>query len=57
MVRSEEVTAREASAKQPLQKVDLPLEYREQAGLLAPRRAAEAGCRLAEIIKQLEKQR
>ena len=47
----EEVAAREADPSQPLQKVDLPLEYRQDAGRIAQRRVAEAGYRLAEVLK------
>jgi hypothetical protein len=49
----DEVAAREADASQPLQKVDLPQEYRQQAGQLARQRVAEAGYRLAEALKQI----
>jgi hypothetical protein len=48
----DEVAAREASPDQPLASVDLPLQYRQDAGRLAQRRVAEAGYRLAEVIKQ-----
>ncbi|HWY88527.1 MAG TPA: S1/P1 nuclease, partial [Gemmataceae bacterium] len=50
----DEVAAREASPDQPLAKVDLPLQYRQDAGRFAQRRVAEAGYRLAEIIRQAE---
>jgi hypothetical protein len=49
----DEVTKGEANATHPLGKVDLPLEYRQMAGQLAQRRVAEAGYRLAEILKQV----
>jgi hypothetical protein len=49
----DEVAAREADATMPLHKVDLPLEYRQKAGRLAQQRVAEAGYRLAEILKQV----
>jgi len=49
----DEVAAREADAMQPLQKVDLPVEYRKEAGRLAQQRVAEAGYRLAEVLKQV----
>jgi hypothetical protein len=49
----DEVAAREADASQPLQKVDLPAEYRQKAGQVAQQRVAEAGYRLAEILKQV----
>jgi hypothetical protein len=51
----DEVTAREADSMKPLQKVDLPAEYRQEAGKLALRRVAEAGYRLAETIKKVAK--
>lgn len=51
----DEVTVREASPDQPLQNVDLPLEYRQEAGRLAQQRVAEAGYRLAEVLRQVQK--
>ncbi len=47
------VAAGEADSTQPLQRVDLPLEYRQEAGHIAQRRVAEAGYRLAELLKQV----
>jgi len=49
-----EVAAREADSSHPLHKVDLPAEYLKEAGRIAQRRVAEAGYRLAEILKQIE---
>ncbi|MBI3410582.1 MAG: S1/P1 nuclease [Planctomycetes bacterium] len=49
-----EVAAREADSSQPLQKVVLPEVYLKEAGRIAQRRVAEAGYRLAEILKQIE---
>jgi hypothetical protein len=48
------VRAGEAQASKPLQKVDLPEEYLQKAGQVAQQRVAEAGYRLAEILKQVE---
>ncbi len=48
----DEVSARDGDSKQPLHAVDLPLQYRKDAGHLAQRRVAEAGYRLAEIFRQ-----
>jgi hypothetical protein len=48
----DEVAAREVDPQQPLRAVDLPLQYRKDAGHLAQRRVSEAGFRLAEIFRQ-----
>jgi hypothetical protein len=49
----EEVSAGESDPSRALRKVDLPVAYRQKAGDSAQQRVAEAGYRLAEILKQL----
>jgi hypothetical protein len=48
------VIAGEANGHVPLQKVDLPLKYRQDAGRMAQKRVGQAGYRLAEVLKQLQ---